>query len=76
MDHSPRELEEEIDHLSRDAAVEYLMMPERVKKIEGQVEVLGQRLEELTGLLTQVFGSMVSQERKEEDQRRVNTYLG
>ena len=32
MDHSPGELEGEIDHLSRDAAVEYLMMPERVKK--------------------------------------------
>jgi len=37
MDHSPGELMGEIDHLSRDAAIEYLMMPERVKKVEGQL---------------------------------------
>jgi len=37
MDHSPGELEGEIDHLSRDAAIEYLMMPERVKKVESQL---------------------------------------
>jgi len=35
----------EIDHLGRDAAVEYLLMPERVKKVEGQVEVIGSDLE-------------------------------
>ena len=28
----------ELDHLGRDAAVEYLLMPERVKKLEGQVD--------------------------------------
>jgi len=37
MDHSPGELEGEIDHLSRDAAIEYLMMPERVKNVECQL---------------------------------------
>src|SRR4030042_6342279 len=37
IDDSPREDEGEIDHLGRDAAVEYLLMPERVKKVEGQV---------------------------------------
>jgi DNA-binding MarR family transcriptional regulator len=51
MDHSLGELEGEIDHLSRDAAVEYLLMPERVKKLEGQVEALHYDLEELTSLL-------------------------
>jgi len=40
MDHSPGENEGEIDHLSRDAAVEYLLMPERVKGLEGKVEAL------------------------------------
>jgi hypothetical protein len=35
MDHSLGEDEGEIDHLSRDAAVEYLLMPERLKKVEG-----------------------------------------
>ena len=49
MDHSPGELEGEIDHLSRDAAVEYLLMPERVKKLEGQVTALAGVVEELRG---------------------------
>jgi len=49
MDHSPGELEGEIDHLSRDAAVEYLLMPERVKKLEGQVEALSTMVEDLRG---------------------------
>jgi hypothetical protein len=40
MDHSPGEDEGEIDHLSRDAAVEYLLMPERLKALEGKVEAL------------------------------------
>jgi formyltetrahydrofolate hydrolase len=51
MDHSPGELEGEIDHLSRDAAVEYLLMPERVKKLEGQVEAVASNVEELNQLL-------------------------
>jgi hypothetical protein len=38
IDDSPGEDEGELDHIGRDAAVEYLMMPERVKKLEGQVE--------------------------------------
>jgi hypothetical protein len=49
MDHSPGELEGEIDHLSRDAAIEYLLMPERVKKLEGQVMSLSGQVEELRG---------------------------
>jgi len=47
MDHSPGELEGEIDHLSRDAAIEYLLMPERVKKLEGQVTALSGQVEDL-----------------------------
>jgi len=45
IDDSPGEDEGELDHLGRDAAVEYLLMPERVKKVEGQVEVIGSDLE-------------------------------
>jgi predicted transcriptional regulator len=45
IDDSPGEDEGEIDHLGRDAAVEYLLMPERVKKVEGQVEVIGSDME-------------------------------
>ena len=47
MDHSPGKLEGEIDHLSRDAAVEYLLMPERVKKLEGQLLSLSGQVEDL-----------------------------
>jgi len=56
MDHSPGELEGEIDHLSRDAAVEYLLMPERVKKLEGQVEAVASNMEELNQLLKKLLG--------------------
>jgi len=55
MDHSPGELEGEIDHLSRDAAVEYLLMPERVKKLEGKVDALHHDLEDLLSLLKQAL---------------------
>jgi len=47
MDHSPGELEGEIDHLSKDAAVEYLLMPERVRKLEGQILGLSSQIEDL-----------------------------
>jgi len=47
MDHSLGELEGEIDHLSRDAAIEYLMMPERVKKVEGQLAGALSKLDDL-----------------------------
>lgn len=58
MDHSPGELEGEIDFEQRDMAVEYLLMPERVKKLEGQLaalscdlERIGANLEKLTVVL-------------------------
>lgn len=66
MDHSPGELEGEIDHLSRDAAVEYLLMPERVKKLEGKVDALHYDLEELTSLLKRALQPPVSNNVKRE----------
>jgi hypothetical protein len=51
MDHSPGELEGEIDHLSRDAAVEYLLMPERVKAMEGKLDALTGQLSEICDFL-------------------------
>lgn len=48
MDHSPGE--GEVDHLSRDAAIEYLLMPERVKALEGKVEAIGDQLEQLISM--------------------------
>jgi hypothetical protein len=55
MDHSPGEDEGEIDHLSRDAAVEYLLMPERVKALEGKNEALSVQLEHVSGQLDQLL---------------------
>ena len=54
MDHSPGELQGEIDHLSRDAAVEYLLMPERVKKLEGQILGLSSQIEDLQSNVSQL----------------------
>lgn len=47
IDDSPGEDEGELDHIGRDAAVEYLLMPERVKKLEGQVENVLSGLEKI-----------------------------
>jgi DNA-binding transcriptional ArsR family regulator len=57
MDHSLGEDEGEIDHLSRDAAVEYLLMPERVKALEGKVDAVASSLEDLVQLLRGAFES-------------------
>ena len=54
MDHSPGELEGEIDHLTRDAAIEYLLMPERVKKLEGQLLGLTSQVEGLRSDVSQL----------------------
>ena len=54
IDDSPGEDEGELDHLGRDAAVEYLMMPERVKKIEGQVDNVLSDLERISGSLVKL----------------------
>ncbi len=54
MDHSPGVAEGEVDHLSRDAAVEYLLMPERVKALEGKVDSLIGQLESVAGGVQQL----------------------
>jgi hypothetical protein len=62
MDHSPGELEGEIDFTQRDMAIEYLLMPERVKKLEGQLAALNCDLERIGGCLdklTAVLGKRV-----------------
>jgi len=74
MDHSPGELEGEIDHLSRDAAVEYLLMPERVKALEGKVEALHMDLTELISALKQLFSLESDPEKRQRDQMRADTY--
>jgi hypothetical protein len=58
IDDSPGEDEGEIDHLGRDAAVEHLLMPERVKKIERQVESISPDLEIIKGDLRQIADAL------------------
>jgi hypothetical protein len=58
IDDSPGDDEGEIDHLGRDAAVEYLLMPERVKKVEGQVEVIGSDLETMKSDLRRIADAL------------------
>ena len=74
MDHSPGELEGEIDFTQRDMAVEYLLMPERMKKLEGQVQALHVDLEELTGTLKKLFSAEGSDQFGPE-QRRLQDYV-
>ena len=54
IDDSPGEDEGELDHLGRDAAVEYLLMPERVKKLEGQFDNVLCDLERISGSLARL----------------------
>jgi len=58
MDHSLGELKGEVDHLGRDAAIEYLMMPERVKKLEGQVRAVASQLDDVRADLHDVVGAL------------------
>ena len=74
MDHSPGELEGEIDFTQRDMAVEYLLMPERVKKLEGQLQALHVDLEELTGALKKLF-SVEGSDQFGPEQRRLQDYV-
>ena len=61
MDHSLGELEGELDFTQRDMAIEYLLMPERVKKLEGQLAALNCDLKRIGGCLdklTAVLGKL------------------
>ena len=62
MDHSLGEQEGEIDHLTRDAAIEYLLMPERVKSLEGKIDAVSSQLE----LLLSFFKPLLQQPQNSE----------
>jgi hypothetical protein len=74
IDHSPGIDQGELEHFSRDAAVEYLLMPERVKKLEGQLQALHVDLEELTGALKKLF-SIEGSDQFGPEQRRLQDYV-
>ncbi|MCW4003611.1 MAG: hypothetical protein NWE95_06850 [Candidatus Bathyarchaeota archaeon] len=54
IDDSLGEDEGELDHLGRDAAVEYLLMPERLKKLEGQMGNVLYDLEKIAGSIAKL----------------------
>jgi len=74
IDHSPGIDQGELEHFSSDAAVEYLLMPERVKKLEGQVQALHVDLEELNGTLKKLL-SLESSGEFGPEQRRLQDYV-
>jgi hypothetical protein len=44
-----------LEHTQRDAVIEYLQMPEKVRNIEGEVAALRGDVSQLTSALRQVF---------------------
>ncbi len=45
----------ELEHTQRDAVIEYLQMPEKVKNIEGEVAAIRGEISQLASALRQVF---------------------
>jgi DNA-binding MarR family transcriptional regulator len=66
----------ELEHLQRDAVIEYLQMPERVKQMEKNFTVFTGKFEELTSALSKLF-SVESQDARsiQEGQRRLQDYV-
>jgi DNA-binding transcriptional ArsR family regulator len=65
----------ELEHLQKDAVIEYLQMPERVKKLEGQVEAVNANLGELLGVLRKLVNLESMGEPVPEGQRSLQTYV-
>jgi hypothetical protein len=66
----------ELEHLQRDAVIEYLRMPERVKQMEKNFTVFTGKFEELTSALSKLF-SVEGQDARsiQEGQRRLQDYV-
>lgn len=65
----------ELEHLQKDAVIEYLQMPERVKNLEGKVEAVNLNLEELLGALRKLVNLEGSGEPVPEAQRSKQDYV-
>jgi predicted transcriptional regulator len=74
IDDSLGEDEGELDHVGRDAAVEYLLMPERVKKMEKDINTLTLNVVKLTEALG-VLVDFGSPERLALGQKRLGEYV-
>jgi len=65
----------ELEHLQRDAVIEYLQMPERVKNMEVQVKMLRGEISKLTQVLCQL-SNLKSEEYPAESRNQVgNNYV-
>jgi DNA-binding transcriptional ArsR family regulator len=65
----------ELEHLQKDAVIEYLQMPERVKKLEGQVEAVNVNLEELVGVLRKLANLEGTEQPVPKNQRSKQDYV-
>jgi hypothetical protein len=66
----------ELEHLQKDAVIEYLQMPERVKRMERNFEVFTSKFEEFAKALNRLVGSESQDVRSvpDESQRRLQDY--
>ena len=76
VDHSWNE--GELENMGKDAVIDYLQMPEKVKKIDEKVDSLTFYVEKLTAKLTEVLGGIADLEdpkRVAEGQKRLGEYV-
>jgi hypothetical protein len=76
VDHSWNE--GELENMGKDAVIDYLRMPEKVKKIDEKVDSLTFYVERLTSKLTEVLGGIADLEdpkRVAEGQKRLGEYV-
>jgi hypothetical protein len=67
----------ELEHLQKDAVIEYLQMPERVKNIEGQMESVNRSLVKVTDILGKIMNFEEKQDARSiaEGQRSMKDYV-
>jgi DNA-binding transcriptional ArsR family regulator len=67
----------ELEHLQKDAVIEYLQMPERVKNIEGQMESVNRSLVKVTDILGKIMSWEETQDARSiaDGQRSMKDYI-
>ena len=65
----------ELEHLQKDAVIEYLQMPERVKDLDHRLEVIEASLTKIAGALDRIAGPESTAGPQVESQRSLNDYV-
>lgn len=65
----------ELEHLQKDAVIEYLQMPERVKKMEANFDRFMVKFEEMTSALNRLLNPEADTTRVPDGQKRMDTYV-